>query len=104
MEAASRDEYLKQEVWFSKRPGNSVVILSTTDSQTKMSSQRRCPDCGVTMEKMKLRTAEGYDLQLVTDEPKQGILGGLGMKEKLPLRTVVCPECGLVRQYAEMAE
>ena len=69
-----------------------------------MSTQRRCPDCGVTMEKMKLRTAEGYDLRLVTDEPKSGVLGGLGMKEKLPLITVVCPECGLMRQYADLAE
>ncbi|MFC7202815.1 hypothetical protein ACFQJC_04760 [Haloferax namakaokahaiae] len=62
---------------------------------------RRCPDCGVTMEEMELRTEDGFTLNLVTNEPKPGVLGGLGLKEKLKPVTVVCPECGLIRQYAE---
>jgi rubredoxin len=66
-----------------------------------MSTTRRCPDCGVTFERMKKRTTDGFDVQLVTNEPKPGILGGLGAKEKLTLTVCVCPECGLVREYAD---
>lgn len=66
-----------------------------------MTTERRCPDCGVTMEEMDLRTTDGFGLRLVTNEPRPGILGGLGAKEKLGTVAVVCPECGLVRQYAE---
>lgn len=61
----------------------------------------RCPDCGVTMEQATMRTAEGFELQIVTDEPREGLLGSLGMKEKAAVTTAVCPECGLVRQYVE---
>lgn len=66
-----------------------------------MAEGRRCPDCGVTLEEMVMRTAEGFELQLVTDKPKDGILGSLGAKEKRKPTTYVCPECGLVRQYVE---
>lgn len=48
-----------------------------------------------------MRTSEGFELHLVTDEPREGLLGSLGMKEKSGLATYVCPECGLVRQYVE---
>lgn len=53
------------------------------------------------MEEMKMRTTDGFKLQLVTDEPKSGIFGGLGAKEKIKPTVVVCPECGLIRQYAD---
>ncbi|SIQ70577.1 hypothetical protein SAMN05421858_0144 [Haladaptatus litoreus] len=66
-----------------------------------MTTTRRCPDCGVGMEEMKMRTTDGFKLQLVTDEPKSGIFGGLGAKEKIKPTVVVCPECGLIRQYAD---
>ncbi|NHX37911.1 MULTISPECIES: hypothetical protein [Halolamina] len=62
---------------------------------------RRCPDCGVTMEETTTRTSDGFELHLVTDEPKEGLLGSLGAKEKLKPTTYVCPECGLVRQYVD---
>ena len=62
---------------------------------------RRCPDCGVTMEQVSMRTADGFELNLVTDEPRKGILGSLGVKERVKPTTYVCPECGLVRQYVE---
>lgn len=51
-----------------------------------------------------MRTSGGYETHLVTDDPKEGILGSLGMKEKVKPTTYVCPECGLVRQYVEKEE
>jgi predicted RNA-binding Zn-ribbon protein involved in translation (DUF1610 family) len=53
---------------------------------------------------MKMQTAEGFSLQLVTNEPKKGFLGGFGLKEKLEPTAYVCPECGLIRSYAERDE
>ncbi|WP_152421650.1 hypothetical protein [Halogeometricum pallidum] len=69
-----------------------------------MAEIRRCPDCGVSMEAMKVQTAEGFALQLVTNERKKGILGGFGIKERLEPTAYVCPECGLIRSYAERDE
>ncbi|MFD1567715.1 hypothetical protein [Halolamina litorea] len=69
-----------------------------------MPTARRCPDCGVTMETAKLRTSDGFELYLVTDEPKKGILGSLGVKEKTKPTTYVCPECGLLRQYVDLED
>ncbi|MFC6724470.1 hypothetical protein ACFQE1_08800 [Halobium palmae] len=66
-----------------------------------MTESRRCPDCGVGLEAMDVQTGDGFKLYLVTNEPKPGILGGLGAKEKLRPTVYVCPECGLVRLYAE---
>ncbi|SFG61688.1 hypothetical protein SAMN04488063_2593 [Halopelagius inordinatus] len=66
-----------------------------------MYSQKRCPDCGVELEALEIRTAEGFTLHVETNEPKQGILGGLGAKEKLTPTAHVCPECGLTRLYVE---
>jgi predicted RNA-binding Zn-ribbon protein involved in translation (DUF1610 family) len=67
-----------------------------------MTTIRRCPDCGVELERMKLRTTGGYELELVTNERKSGILGNLGMKETLEPAAFVCPECGLVREYVDV--
>lgn len=53
------------------------------------------------MEETTTRTSDGFELHLVTDEPKEGLLGSLGAKEKLKPTTYVCPECGLVRQYVD---
>ncbi len=63
---------------------------------------KRCPDCGVGLEAMEARTTDGFGLRLVTNEPKQGILGSLGAKEKLEPTAHVCPECGLVREYVDV--
>jgi len=65
---------------------------------------RRCPDCGVTMEEMKLQTGGGYQLQFVSEESKEGILGKLGMNQRYDGQTYVCPECGLARLYADIDE
>ena len=69
-----------------------------------MTEIRRCPDCGVELEKMGVRTGDGMPLYLVTNERKRGLLGGLGFKEELEPTVYVCPECGLVRLYAERDE
>lgn len=64
-------------------------------------TDKRCPDCGVTLEAMETRTTDGFGLRLVTNEPKEGFFGNFGAKEKLDPVPYVCPECGLVRTYAE---
>jgi len=53
------------------------------------------------MEETTTRTSDGFELHLVTDERKDGLLGTLGAKEKLQPTTYVCPECGLIRQYVD---
>jgi rubredoxin len=67
-------------------------------------TDQRCPDCGVTMEAMKLRSGGGYNLQFVSDETREGILGKLGMNQQYDAETHVCPECGLSRTYADLEE
>lgn len=63
----------------------------------------RCPDCGVGMDEMKL-TASGYNLQFVSEEDREGILGSLGAKQKFDADAFVCSECGLSRLYADLDE
>ncbi|KYH27763.1 hypothetical protein HAPAU_04310 [Halalkalicoccus paucihalophilus] len=63
---------------------------------------KRCPDCGVTMEGGTLVSSVDREaVKLRTDESAGGVLGKLGMKETLPIDAWACPECGLVRLYAE---
>ena len=62
--------------------------------------QRRCPDCGVTMEPVSVRDGESMRLSIATGE-REGLLGKLGFKNRANLRGVCCPECQLVRLYAE---
>ncbi|WP_237718865.1 hypothetical protein [Halogranum rubrum] len=68
------------------------------------SPQRRCPDCGVTMERTKPVVAGAGEevVKLRTSERKKGLLGSLGMKESLRVDAYVCPECGLTRFYADL--
>ncbi|WP_224335037.1 hypothetical protein [Haloprofundus halobius] len=62
----------------------------------------RCPDCGVTMERADPMTAVQQErLKLRTEETREGILGSLGLTRTLTARGYVCPECGLVRLYAD---
>ena len=67
-------------------------------------ADRRCPDCGVTMEGMTLRSTGGHNLQVVSEENREGILGKLGMNQTYGTETLVCPECGLVGLYADLGE
>jgi DNA-directed RNA polymerase subunit RPC12/RpoP len=61
----------------------------------------RCPDCAVEMEEMTLR-ASSYNLQFVSDENREGILGSLGVKQRFGSEAYVCSECGLSRLYADL--
>ncbi len=61
----------------------------------------RCPDCGVATEPAD-PVSSGYELQLRTDEQKGGLQGALGVRERLDVTAFVCPECGLVRWYADV--
>jgi hypothetical protein len=69
-----------------------------------MSTNERCPDCTVTMETVKFGMADAYQPHVTTDEPRGGLLGSLGAKEKLDVASLMCPECGLVRLYADIDE
>lgn len=65
-------------------------------------NERRCPDCGVTMEPVDLvTTMDREGLRLRTTERRSGLLGALGLRETVPARGYACPECGLVRLYAD---
>ncbi|WP_162224385.1 hypothetical protein [Halorussus amylolyticus] len=61
----------------------------------------RCPDCGVTMERTKIQTGDGFGLSVKTGEKAGGLLGSLGVNKSLDVSPRMCPECGLVRLYAE---
>lgn len=65
---------------------------------------RRCPDCDVYMEDVKLRTYDANPLAVTTDEPREGILGKLGIHERLDVKALMCPRCGLVRTYADLGD
>ncbi|MCL7416512.1 MAG: PF20097 family protein [Halalkalicoccus sp.] len=65
-------------------------------------NEKRCPDCGVPMETgTVISSVDREPMKFRTDESAGGVLGKLGMKETLPISAWACPECGLVRFYAE---
>jgi ssDNA-binding Zn-finger/Zn-ribbon topoisomerase 1 len=64
----------------------------------------RRPDCGVTMEAVKFGMADAWDPYVNTGEKRTGLLGKLGTNERTAVTTVTCPECGLIRHYAEFDE
>jgi len=66
-----------------------------------MATDQRCPDGGVTMDDPDLNTGGGH-FRLVTDEKADGLLGSLGVDENLDVSPRLCPECGLVRLYADL--
>lgn len=66
---------------------------------------RRCPDCDAKMARATPVTAMQQErLKLRTEERRSGVLGSLGVTRKLPVDAFVCPECGLVRWYADLEE
>lgn len=64
-------------------------------------ADRRCPDCGVTMEPTTV-TAGGVESLYVGTERDGGLLQQLGIDSYTTLDAVLCPECGLTRLYADL--
>ena len=76
---------------------------TTPNTAQHINMNPRCPDCGVRLERTAPMTAlDREKIKLRTDEPREGILGSLGAKETVDVFGYVCPECGLVRWYAEL--
>lgn len=65
-----------------------------------------CSDCGVAMERVSFGMREGLSEAQTpfvrTREPREGLLGRLGVRERAEVRAFLCPECGLVRLYADL--
>jgi rubredoxin len=64
----------------------------------------RCPDCGVSLEPVDFGMKDAYDPHVRTGEKKDGFLGTLGVEDSTPVDAVLCPECGLVRLYAQLED
>lgn len=58
-----------------------------------------CPDCGVDMEPVDLDTGTGR-FSLVT-ESSDDVLGPIGVAQVVDVEPAMCPDCGLVRLYAD---
>jgi len=67
-----------------------------------------CPDCETAMVSVQYRLKAGLSEFLspyvTTDERREGLLGRLGANEQRPVKTVMCPDCGLLRQYADLKD
>jgi len=63
---------------------------------------RRCPDCGVEMGEVNFQMSNAYHPNVKLPERSEGILGSIGVKERRDVSTVMCPECGLLRFYADL--
>lgn len=61
----------------------------------------RCPDCDVAMDGVTFRTAEATTPHVRTEEPRDDVLGTLGLPDRREVSTKMCPECGLLRHYAD---
>ena len=79
-----------------------ATVFTPPRERTPM--DHRCPDCGVTMEEVEFGMDDAWNAHVRTGEKRTGLLGKLGMNERKSLTTVMCPECGLVRHYAEFEE
>ncbi|USZ67813.1 hypothetical protein NGM10_13890 [Halorussus salilacus] len=65
-----------------------------------MADDARCPDCGVALEQADLFTGQG-DLKVRTETESDGVLAAVGVTKALDVTPRRCPDCGLVRFYAE---
>ncbi|WP_049907228.1 hypothetical protein [Halovivax asiaticus] len=61
----------------------------------------RCPTCAVEMEPTTV-TTDGAGTLYVKTKRDGGILKRLGLGDYATLDSFCCPECGLVRQYADL--
>ena len=64
--------------------------------------ERQCPDCDVTMEPVTLSAGGGGNVHARTEDQRDGLLGSLGLTGSHRLEGRLCPECGLVRTYADV--
>lgn len=81
----------------------SGVSVNLENQVTMATTPLRCSDCGVGMEEMTL-DAHAHNLRLVSEEERDGILGTFGLTQTYDVNAFVCPECGLVRLYADFDE
>ena len=65
-----------------------------------MPPEPRCPDCEVVFEAADLFTGQG-DLKVRTEPEGDDVLAAVGVTKALEVTPRRCPECGLVRFYAE---
>ncbi|PSP55445.1 hypothetical protein BRC82_05785 [Halobacteriales archaeon QS_1_67_19] len=65
-----------------------------------MGSNRRCPDCDVPLDEAELFTGQG-DLKIRTDAEGDDVLAAVGVTKAVDVVPHRCPECGLVRFYAD---
>jgi hypothetical protein len=66
-------------------------------------TERHCPDCEVPMKEVGV-TAEGVGDLYVGTERDGGVLDRLGVPDHSVLDPVLCPDCGLIRLYADIEE
>ena len=69
-------------------------------------SDHDCPDCAVAMGRVAFGLRGGLEAAQApfvrTPDRKAGLLGRLGLQEEKPVSAYCCPECGLVRLYADL--
>jgi uncharacterized protein with PIN domain len=65
-----------------------------------MPPEVRCPDCEAVLEAADLFTGQG-DLKIRTETEDDDVLAAVGVTKALEVTPRRCPECGLVRFYAE---
>ena len=73
--------------------------------------RRRCPDCGVKLETVEFNTAEG-GWYVEVNNYQEELLQSLGVvdtmsldgSERLDVITKMCPNCGLLRLYADIED
>lgn len=64
-----------------------------------MAEDARCPDCDVPLEEVELFTGQG-EFRVRTDTEADDVLAAVGVTKALDVTPRRCPECGLVRFYA----
>jgi len=65
-------------------------------------SERTCPDCGESLERMKLKSGNAVGaITIQSEEPSEGFLSSITADEILTPVPYVCPECRRTLFYAE---
>jgi uncharacterized OB-fold protein len=76
--------------------------LESSGKFAHVPSEKTCPDCEEPLEEMELQGTDAVGtLTIVSDEPTDGLLGGLRADEILTPVPYVCPECRRTLMYAE---